>query len=106
MKEKTVTPTKHSTAYAVDEIYRTLNPKCSLNETCKMANYICDNLEEIQKMCDNATINNIMGRIKLIADIETGRYPELYKKIKGMSMHEFIDFVGHNDEQRLFRFSS
>lgn len=49
MKEKAVTPTKHSTAYVVNEIYRTLSPKCSLDETTKMCNYICDNLEEIQK---------------------------------------------------------
>ena len=97
MKEKIVEAAKHSIDYAVDRIYRTLSHRCSLNETCKMANYICDNLEEIQKVCDNAKINNIMGRIKLIADIETGRYPELHEKIKGMSMREFIDFVDHND---------
>ena len=105
MKEKAVTPTKHSTAYAVDEIYRTLSPKCSLDEKTKMCNYICDNLEEIQKVCDNATINNIMERIRLIASIETGRYLELNEKVKGMSTNEFIKFAGHHDEQKIFRFS-
>lgn len=47
------------------------------------------------------TIYNL-NLIKLIADITTGRYPELSKKINNMTTEEFIDFVGYHEEQNLW----
>lgn len=90
----------------IDEIYKTLGPNYPCDKTCEITNYICDNLEEIQKLCGNAKINNIIERIRLITDISTGRFPELYEKIKTMTTEEFIEFAGNHEEQQLFSFSS